>query len=121
MNTETEQFTGVIDDERKFLNDIALNQKSEINNAIEANNLKIADNLRRLNEDVCRKFDNLMAHVNESMAHLTDCRLRERDNLYKSITEVKENIQAESEKDAKIMEEKEKLEGKLQTFTTVIN
>jgi len=94
--------------ESEFLNDMSLKMTSKINDLIEANNLEIIKNLNCLNDDVSQKFDKLLAYTNESIRELCDYRLQERDNLYKSIDEIKRNTQVIREGDSKIMEEQER-------------
>lgn len=93
------------DRECKFLNDISSKVTSEISDLIQN---EIARNLRLLNEDVSQKLDKLLTYTNDSINQLCDYRLQERENLYKSISEIKENIQTVREGDVKIMGEQQK-------------
>lgn len=93
------------DRECKFLNDISSKLASKINDLIQN---EIAKNLQLLNEDVSQKLDKLLTYMNESISQLCNYRLQERENLYKSISEIKENIQAVREGDAKMMGEQQK-------------
>lgn len=94
--------------ERDFLNDMSQELTSKINNLIKVNNMEIVKNLHRLNDDVSQKFDQLLEYTNESIRQLCDYRVQERNNLYKNINEIKQNIQAVREGDGKIMEEQER-------------
>lgn len=68
----------------------------------------MANNLRLLNDDVSQKFDKLLSYTNESIRQICNHKIQERDNLYKDINEIRQNIQVIHESDDKIMEEQEK-------------
>ncbi|XP_024887827.1 kinesin-like protein Klp61F [Temnothorax curvispinosus] len=108
LDTEMAYSSDMTQNERKFLNDVSLKLTSKINDFIEVNNMEIVENLHRLNDAVSQKFDKVLAYTNESIKQLCNYRLQERDNLYKNIDEIKQNIQAIREGDGKIMEEQER-------------
>lgn len=68
----------------------------------------MANNLRLLNDDVSQKFDKLLSYTNESIRQISNHKIQERDNLYKNINEIRQNIQVIHESDDKIIEEQEK-------------
>lgn len=105
MNTEIEHSSNMTDRECKFLNDISAKLTSKINDLIQN---KIARNLRLFNEDISQKLDKLLTYTNQSLSQLCDYRLQERDHLYKTISEIKENIRTVHEGDSKVMEEQRK-------------
>lgn len=93
------------DHECKFLNDISSKLALKISDLIQN---EIAKNLQLLNEDVSQKLDKLLTYTNESINQLCNYRLQERENLYKGISEIKENIRTVCKGDAKIMGEQQK-------------
>lgn len=68
----------------------------------------MANNLRLLNDDVSQKFDKLLSYTNESIRQICNHKIQERDNLYKNINEIRQNIQVIHESDDKIIEEQER-------------
>lgn len=94
--------------ERKSLNDISLKLTSKVNDLIEVNNMEIVKNLRRLNDNVSQKFDELLAYTNESTRQLCNNKLQERDNLHKNIDMIRQNVQTIRQGDDKIMEDQER-------------
>ncbi|XP_032682727.1 kinesin-like protein Klp61F [Odontomachus brunneus] len=100
LKTEIEHTSNMTDHECKFLNDISSKLTSKISDLIQN---EIAKNLRLLSENLFQKLDKLLTYTNESINQVCDHRLQERENLYKNISEIKENIQKVCEGDAKIM------------------
>jgi len=94
--------------ECKSLNDISLKLTSKINDLIEINNMEIIKNLRCLNDNVSRKFDELLAYTSESTRQLCNNKLQERDNLHKNIDIIRQNIQTIRQGDDKIMEDQKR-------------
>lgn len=103
-----EQSTDLTQRECKFLNNMAKKMTSEIHESIQINTLEIANNLRCLNENVSQKFDNIITYTDQSIKQLCNYRIKERDNLHKTISEVKQNVQTVYEGNSKIMKEQEK-------------
>ncbi|KAH0953690.1 hypothetical protein HN011_005552 [Eciton burchellii] len=108
LNTEMGRSSDMTEHECKFLNDLSLKLSSKINDLVQINNLEIAKNLRQLSDDVSQKINNLKIYTDESIRQLCNYRLEERDNLYKNITEVQQNVQIVRENDSKIMIEQER-------------
>ncbi|EFN72909.1 Bipolar kinesin KRP-130 [Camponotus floridanus] len=94
--------------EQEFLNDTSLKLTSKVNDFIQINSSQMANNLRLLNDDVSQKFDKLLSYTNESIRQICNHKIQERDNLYKDINEIRQNIQIIHESDDKIIEEQEK-------------
>ncbi|XP_067210795.1 kinesin-like protein Klp61F [Linepithema humile] len=107
LYTEMEHSTDLTKRECKFLNDMSVQITSKIHDLVHVNISEIVKNLRCLNEDVSQKFDKISTYTNQSIRQLRDHRIQERDNLYKTITEIKQNVQAVCEGDSKVMKEQE--------------
>jgi len=108
LNTEIGRSSDMTEYECKFLNDLSLKLSSKINDLVQINNLEIAKNLRQLSDDVSQKINNLKIYTDESIRQLCNYRLEERDNLYKNMTEIQQNVQIVRENDSKIMTEQER-------------
>ncbi|XP_025994445.1 kinesin-like protein Klp61F [Solenopsis invicta] len=108
LNTEMAHSSDMTQCEQKFLNDISSKLTSKMTDLIEINNMEIVKNLHHLNDNVSQRFNKLLEYNNESIRQLCNYRLQERDNLYKNIEEIKQNIQSIREGDGKIMEEQER-------------
>lgn len=108
MDTERKFSSDLIQCEQEFLNDTSLKLTSKINDFIQTNSLQVANNLRHLNDDVSQKFDKLLSYTNESIRQLCNHKIQERDNLYKNINEIRQNMQVIHKDDDIIMEEQER-------------
>ncbi|KAL0132743.1 hypothetical protein PUN28_000465 [Cardiocondyla obscurior] len=108
LDTEIVYSTDITQRERKFITDISLKLTTTINDLIQVNNKEIANKLRHLNDDVSEKVDKLLTYTNESIKELCNHRLQERNNLYKTIDEIKQSIKTIREGDDKIMEEQDR-------------
>ncbi|KYN01497.1 hypothetical protein ALC62_07679 [Cyphomyrmex costatus] len=121
LDTEMAHSSNMTQHGRKFLNDISIKLTSKINDLIEVNNMEIVKNLRYLNDDVSQKFDKLLAYTNESTKQLCNYRLQERDNLYKNINTIKQNMQTIRQGDDKIMEEQERFKKSFENLWLQFN
>jgi len=108
LDTERKFSSDLIQCEQEFLNDTSLKLTSKVNDFIQINSSQMANNLRLLNDDVSQKFDKLLSYTNESIRQISNHKIQERDNLYKNINEIRQNIQVIHESDDKIIEEQEK-------------
>ncbi|XP_011640867.1 kinesin-like protein Klp61F [Pogonomyrmex barbatus] len=115
LDAEIERSSDTTQNEHTFLNDLSLKLASKINNLIEVNNTEIVKNLQHLNNNISQKFDQLLTYTNESIKQLCDYRLQERDNLYKNIDDIKQNIQRKVQ-DKVIRRKKQSFEHLWQQF-----
>ncbi|KYN09726.1 hypothetical protein ALC57_18247 [Trachymyrmex cornetzi] len=108
LDTKMAHSSDMTQHERKSLDDISLKLTSKINDLIEVNNMEIVKNLRCLNDNVSRKFDELLAYTSESTRQLCNDKLQERDNLHKNIDTIRQNILTIRQGDDKIMEDQKR-------------
>ncbi|XP_018317683.1 kinesin-like protein Klp61F [Mycetomoellerius zeteki] len=121
LDTEMAHSSDMTQHERKSLNDISLKLTSKVNDLIEVNNMEIVKNLRRLNDNVSQKFDELLAYTNESTRQLCNNKLQERDNLHKNIDMIRQNVQTIRQGDDKIMEDQERFKKSFESLWLQFN
>ncbi|RLU25689.1 hypothetical protein DMN91_001846 [Ooceraea biroi] len=121
LNAELGRSSDTTDRECKFLNETSLKVSSKIKDMMQTTNVEIAKNLRQLNDNVSQKINNLKMYTNDSIRQLCNYKLEERDNLYKNITEIRQNVQTVREKDDKIMVEQERFKKSFENLWLQFN